>query len=366
MKISLTNPTIDETDIAAMEIAVRKKSISQSEEVTQLEDRFAAFLEGAGAIAVNSGTSALILALRTLGVKPGSEVILPSYTCLALLNAVTQVGGTPVLVDNTYHVDAMNFNMSIDDVKENLSSKTAAIIVPHMFGVPVEIDRIIAMGVPVIEDITHSLGGYYKNRPMGAWGHLSISSLHASKMIASGEGGILISNSGQLYDRARYLNGWESEQASLRLQAGNLPKYEIRYNFHMNGIAAALGLSQFNKIQDFVEKRRELAVRYTERLSQISRIKCPRVNSSNIFYRYLVSVENSEVITIIKKFTEAEIEAGRGVYPALHNYLGKLPEDFPGAERALKTLVSIPLFPSLSEEEVEYLMQVCERVFQEL
>jgi perosamine synthetase len=362
MNITLTKPAIDEADIKTMEKAVRRKAVSQGEITSRFEKDFADYLGATGAVATNSGTSALILALKTVGVKEGDEVILPSYTCLAVLHAVTQVGAVPCLVDNTYCVETMDYNIAIEKIQEKISPQTAAIIVPHMFGVPAEIDSIVKMGPPVIEDITLSVGASCRGKLVGAWGAVSVCSFHASKMMSCGEGGALVAMSESFYERARYLNGWEDEQAELRTSSGDLPAYELRYNFHLSGIAAALGISQLQKLPSFVATRRRLALRYTERLSKLPNVRCPVPNEQNVFFRYLVAVEDEDPATIIRGLADFGIEAGRGVFPPLHSYLKEANGNFPGAEQAVKTLVSIPLYPALTEAEVEHTLSATERV----
>ena len=366
MEISLTKATIEEDDIVSMEVAIHRKAISEGDFTRSFEHEFREFLGVAGAVATNSCTSALILALQTLGTGPGDEVILPSYTCLAVLNAVVQTGATPRLTDNSYNVPGMNYNIASDLAKERLSSRTRAIIVPHMFGVPAEIDKIMEIGIPVIEDVTLSLGAWYKGKSAGAWGDISVCSFHASKMIACGEGGMLTSRSHELYERARYLNSWESEQSSIRLKEDNLEPYQLRYNFRLSDIAAALGISQLRKLPDFVARRRELAKRYTSRLSEVCNLSLPEVTDDpNVFHRYLVAGDNLDVVGVIRRFADAGIEVGRGVYPPLHRYLECERKYYRGAERAVNTLLSIPLYPSLDDDEVEYILQTSEEILSE-
>ena len=210
MQISLTEANIQQDDIQNMVTAVYQKAISAGPLVRDFENKFSQFLDVVGGVATNSGTSALVLALKTLDIGPGDEVIIPSYTCLAVLNSVVQVGAIPQLTDNCYDVARMNYNLTPDLVREKITPKTKAIIVPHMFGVPAEIDQIVEFDLPVIEDITLSLGAWHKDRRVGAWGDIGVCSFHRSKMITCGEGGMLVSNNRDLYHRACYLNGWEN------------------------------------------------------------------------------------------------------------------------------------------------------------
>jgi perosamine synthetase len=365
--IPLTAPYIDDDDICQMEKAVRAKAVSQGSAAKSFELAFVGLLGAKGAVAVNSCTSALVLALRTLGVGSGDEVILPSYTCLAVLNAVMQTGATPRLVDNNYDTERMDYNISERAVSNAISDKTKTIIVPHMFGVAAEVDRIITLGVPVIEDVTLSLGLMYKGRIVGSFGQLSVCSFHASKMITMGEGGILTASTPVLCKRAAYLNGWECEQAAARLKDADSVNYELRYNFHLSDILASLGLSQLAKLRSFIARRRELARLYSERLSRFSRLRPPDPDrQDNVFFRYLVGLPDGvDVAGVIRKFLSDQIEVGRGVYPSLHNFMRLPASQFSNAERAMRSLLSIPLYPALTSEQVERILEVSGDIFAE-
>ncbi len=357
LKVSLTKATIDAEDVQAMEEAVRCCAIAQGEITSAFERSFAHYLGAAGGVATNSGTSALILALRTLDVGSMDEVIIPSYTCIAVLHAIVQVGAIPVLTDNVCDPVNMDYNMTANHVRHALTKRTKAVIVPHMFGVPAKIDELIEIGIPVIEDITLSLGASYKGRPVGGWGAISVCSFHISKMISCGEGGMLTAASRVLYEKAKFLNGWESEQVSLRFTEELPPSYEVRYNFHLSDIAAALGLSQLSRLNQFVKRRRSLAQQYTERLRIMDNIVTPVVGeASNVFFRYLVFLKNLDVLFVLNAYAKVGIEAGRGVYPALHRFCREDPGRFSGAEKAMRAVVSIPLYPALQDEDVKYIL----------
>ena len=363
MKIPLTKATIEYDDLKSMESAVYKKAISQNIITETFEKNYTNFLGTVGSVATNSCTSAIILALATLNIKKEHEVILPSYTCLAVLNAVIKYGARPILADNSYDIHNMDFNIKFDSVKKLITKKTGAIIVPHMFGVSANIDEIITMNIPVIEDITLSLGTFYKDKPVGSWGDISVCSFYNSKMISCGEGGMLSSKRSDLYEKARYLNGWEKEQPSMRVKKSLDFNYELRYNFRMSGIAASLGISQLEKLPAFIKKRCNIAKKFTSNLSKISGLQLPQKHDKqNVYFRYLIALENRNIISIIQKFTDNGIEMGRGVYPPLHWFLKLDKTKFPGAEKAVKTLLSIPIYPSLSNEQINYILEYANKL----
>ncbi len=360
--ISLTSPCLGEDDFQAMEHAVRRGAITEGSITRSFEEDFARYLGVAGAVATNSCTSALVLALAVLEIGPGDEVALPSYTCLTVLNAVVQSGAVPRLADNRCDVSGMDYNVAAEALKEVLTPRTRAIILPHMFGSAADIEPVLNLGLPVIEDITLSLGAMYHDKPVGAWGDISVCSFHASKMIACGEGGMLAAKDPAIVARVRYLNGWADEQPAARL-SDRVETYRLRYNFRLSDVAAALGRSQLAKLPAFVARRRELAAQYAARLGLIVGLRAPDVTERpNAFHRYLVAVERETVVGRIKRFAAAGIEAGRGVYPPLHRFLGQPCERYPGAEQAVSMLVSIPIYPSLTEKQVEHLLQVSAEV----
>ena len=185
--------SFDQSDLAAFEAAISEGEIGSGFFVQKFERQISSLLGVKGAIAMSSGTSAAYLALKALGVEADDEVILPTYTCFTLVNAVIKAGAKPVLVDNK--IDILNHDLNIDpeDVATRINSKTKAMIVPHMFGTPADLKSLSGFGIPIIEDGTLSLGARYENKPVGSFGDLAIFSFN-SKMISTGKGGMLLSN----------------------------------------------------------------------------------------------------------------------------------------------------------------------------
>lgn len=174
---------------------------------------------------------------------------------------------------------------------------------------------------------------------------------------------MLASTSMETIVHARFLNGWESEQADLRLEGETLPPYELRYNFRLNDIASALGISQLSKLDAFIARRKALAAQYTDQLQGVQRITCPNQNVDNIFFRYLVALNDGNPIEYIKRFASAGIEVGRGVYPPLHRYYKEEPNNYSQAERAVSSLLSLPLYPSLVEKDIEHILNTSKQLF---
>jgi len=192
---------LDEEDIDGVTDVLRSGLLVQGKAASSLEKEFASFIGVRHAVAVSSGTAALHLALISLGIGHGSEVIIPSYVCTALLNAVHYVRATAVLVD----IDPYTYNISAEQAEKAISTKTGAIVVPHMFGLPADMDEILSLGVPVIEDCAQSAGARFKGQYTGSLGRISIFSLYATKMLCAGEGGLILSDDPDLIARARDL-----------------------------------------------------------------------------------------------------------------------------------------------------------------
>lgn len=360
IKIPLVRSTIEDDDIKSMISAASEREISYGKLTHKFEAEFASYLGLKGGVATNSGTSALHLALRALNVKKGDEVIVPSYTCISLLHSIHYVHATPVFVDINFNVEHMNYNMDMEEVFNKITKNTKVIIVPHLFGSPAEIDKLTGLDIPVIEDATQCIGSVYKNRLIGSFGTISAFSFHESKVLACGEGGMILTSSKDLLDRIKYLADYVNEQADLRLRKGKNYSYEERYNYKMDGINAALGLSQLKKIETFVKRRKEIAKIYTDEFHHLNRIDLPEPSyEPNIFFRYMVNLKERHPIDILNFLLKKGIEGGRGVYPPLHYYDQNRSNNrkYPTIEYALNHLVSIPLYPSLTESEVTYIIK---------
>ena len=360
IKIPLVRPTIEDDDIKSMISAASEREISYGNLSHMFEDEFARYLGTKGGVATNSGTSALHLALRALNLKNGDEVIVPSYTCISLLHSIQYVHAIPIFVDINFNVEHMDYNINMEEVFNKITKNTKAIIVPHLFGSPAEIDKLTNLEIPVVEDATQCIGSVYKNRLIGSFGTISVFSFHESKVLACGEGGMILTNSKDLLDRIKYLADYACEQSDLRLKKDKNYPYEERYNYKMDGINAALGLSQLRKIETFVEKRKKIAKIYTDELLRLKGMEIPDPSyEPNIFFRYMVNLKERHPIDMLNFLLKKGIEGGRGVYPPLHYYEQNQSNNkkYPRIEYALNHLVSIPLYPSLTESEVMYIIK---------
>jgi perosamine synthetase len=325
---------LDEGDLASVTRLLRSGLLTQGKYVSALEEKAASLIKVSHAAAVSSGTAALHLSLLALGVGEGSEVIIPSYVCTALLNAVNYVRATAVLVD----IDPATYNITIEGIKEAITRKTRAIIIPHMFGLPADIEPIVSLGIPVIEDCAHSAGAKFRGRYTGSFGLLSVFSFYATKMLGAGEGGMVLSNERDLIETVRDLREYDEKRS-----------YTVRYNYKMTDIQAALCESVLNKLPSFIQKRKEIARIYDNGLRYVD-AKVPVVpgGREHVYYRYVVSLDDP--LPFMEEMEKKGVECRRPVFKPLHKYLQL--SDYPMTDSAWEKAVSIPIYPSLKREEV--------------
>jgi perosamine synthetase len=304
----------------------------------KLEAEFCAYLGVNYSMAVSSGTAALHLALLAMGIGQGDEVIIPSYTCTALLNAINYTGANPVLAD----IDHYTFNMNRNTIMQKLSFRTKAIILTHTFGFPAPIDDIASLGIPIIEDCAHALGSWYKSKPCGARGLVSIYSMYATKMICSGEGGIAATDDDKIALRISDLNNPDMRE-----------EYKIRYNYKLSDLAAGLALSQIGKINDIVDRRLIIADQYKEAFKSIPSVSFQRQipDSKPNYYRFIISVPYAD--ELIKYLQQENIMADKPVFKPLHHYVDTGNSDYPSCTEIWKNAVSIPIYPAMTDEEVQ-------------
>jgi dTDP-4-amino-4,6-dideoxygalactose transaminase len=333
-----SRPSVDQAEMHGLQNVLASGQLAQGPQVNGFEDELGSFHGLPPGVATASGTAALHLALLSLGVGPGDEVLLPSYVCSAPLHAVYHSGATPVLVD----VDPATGNMDPGDLKKRLTTKSKAIIAVHLFGLAADMDDILALGLPVIEDCAQSLGANLGGRMLGTLGAIAICSFYATKLITTGEGGMILSHDPGLLARARDLRDYDKRDS-----------FAIRFNYKMTDLQAGLGRSQFQKLERFLGQREALAGVYDEQLATLP-CTLPISQEGRIYYRYVVSVQGN-ITELIQTLVNMGIEVAGPVYRPLHLYFDL--EDYPGAEVAWNSHVSLPIHPSLTSQDVHRVCQ---------
>lgn len=330
--IPLVGPSYNAADRAAVAEAATPLEDGEAY-VARLEARLADHFGAVGAVCTTSGTAALHLALMALDY---TYWLVPSYSCVALLHAAKLTTADVLLADSHYDPESMDYNVE------------AAGIVPSMFGV-----RHSGYNV---EDLAMALGA----TPARVFGRCAVLSFHESKIISAQHGGAVVTNDPDLLSRLRDLNGYADAVVADRLN--DSPTYTQRVNYRMSGLSAALALTQMDRLSEFVARRAKIAAYYNDRLKDVPAILPTKLPEGSIYGRYVMALTDRHPVDAIKALEAHGIEAGRGVWPLLHRYLGLAPDDFPNAEKAGRTVLSLPCYPALRDSDVEVIADAARKV----
>jgi perosamine synthetase len=370
MKVPYFEPWITKDDKKAMTRILDQRWLTNGPTLHKFEDHFKRFIGTKFALGVSSATHALHLAMRALNIGPRDEVIVPTLTFAATANAVIYNGAKPIFVD----VNDQTFTMSPERIKNSISKKTKAIIVVHYGGQACDMTEILNISkknnIPVIEDCAHSLGSIYKKKFCGALGIIGCFSFYATKIITTAEGGMVSTNDDEIYKKIKLLRSQAmSIQANERERKAQW-KYDIvdlGYNYRLDEIRSALGLSQLKRIDKIIKKRIEIASRYNERLKKIRGITIPQVKDdrNHVYHLYTIRVGEEYQLSrdeLFKKLSQKGIGTSVQYYPLhLMSYYKnnfKINEgDFPVSNRLKDEVLSLPIFPTMSEEQVDYVIK---------
>ena len=359
--ISLFRPYLDEREVQAVSEVLRSGWLGQGPRTEEFENQFTAYTGAAHTVAVNSCTSALSIAMQLLGVGPGDEVIVPALTFVATAHAVAFHGARPVFCD----IDPETLNLDIEDAASRITPRTRAVLPVHYGGRPVALDRLrsrIGPDLPVIEDAAHACGAQYQGRRIGGHGNIACFSFQAVKNLTAGDGGAVTFPGGRDHDmdRARVLrwlginrDTWDRTKLPTRLWW----QYEVdavTLKYQMNDIAAAMALVQLDKLPSMNARRKAVALRYTDGFRDNPRIKTPLQDSddsASSWHIYALEVDRRDDLHLYLK--EQRIDSGVH-YKPVHMY-GIYGTDvrLPAAEAAYPRLLSLPMHPGLSDDDVD-------------
>lgn len=329
--------------------------------VNKFEEDFEKYVNAKKAVVTNNGTAALELALRTLGIGYGDEVIVSSLTFISPVNTIRYVGAEPVFVDvcrDTWVMDA-------NKIEELITPKTKAILPVHIYGHPADMDKIMEIAkkynIYVIEDATESLGSLYKGRATGTVGHIGCYSFNGNKLITTGAGGMLVTNDEDLAERAKYL----STQTKTVLENGAFYHEEIGYNFRMPNLLAAMGCAQLENIEEYVKIKREHAKLYNELLRNVKGITLPmeKEEIQNVYWLYSIIVENNYKLTrdeLILKLKEKGIQS-RPFFSPIHKmmpYIKCRCGDMKVTNKLSEKGINLPSSVVLKYEEIQYICNI--------
>lgn len=334
---------------------MRSTWVTMGPKVSRLEREVAAYVGVKYAVAVSSGTAALDVALKVLGVGPGDEVIVPAFTYIATANAVLYQHATPVLAD----VDPVTFNMDPQDVARRLTPRTKCILPIDYGGQAADYDALQAIakqhGLYLVQDGAESLGGEYRGHKLCSFGIVSTVSFHAAKVITSVEGGMVLTNDEALAERARIIRNQGEDPSN---------KYHhavLGHNYRMTDLHAAVGLVQFGKLDEVLRRRAAIAEYYTAHLRDMEAlIHLPVVRPENrhawFFYPVLVANRDEVVVYLKQKGVETRIAWPLPIHkqPLYSKQYGDM--QYPVAERIAGSVLNLPLYYEMTEEEMQYVV----------
>lgn len=363
-RVSLASPDLDESDIRAVLGVLRSGRLALGPYMVEFERAVAAYVGVKYGVAVNSGTSALHLIIRALGIGPGDEVLAPSFTFAASVNAILYEGAIPVFID----IDPETYNLDPDDLERKVTPRSKAIMAVDVFGYPAEWDAILQIaekrGLHVIDDSCEALGAEYKGRKIGQFGDAAAFAFYPNKQMTTGEGGIIVTDNKEIACLCRSMRNQGRGEMGTWLQHERLG-----YNYRMDEMSAALGVSQFKRIETFLAKREQVARWYNERLAGLDWVQLqmvrPHVRKS--WFVYVVSLAEGMDREPVMKNLEKQGVPCRGYFSPVHlqpyvrERFGCREGDLPITESVARRTIALPFHNNLRPEEVDYVAEALQK-----
>jgi perosamine synthetase len=369
---------IDEQDIEAVLQVLKSDYLTTGPEVTMFENRVAEYVGAKYAVAFSNGTSALHGACFAAGIGNGDEVITTPMTFAATANCVLYQDGKVVFAD----IDAKTYNIDPFEIEKKISGKTKAIITVDFTGQPGELEKIIEIAkkhnLIVIEDAAHALGATYNDKKVGAISDMTMFSFHPVKHITTGEGGMIVTDNKMYYEKLLQFRSHGITRDTDKLHENHGPWYYemqfLGYNYRMTDIQAALGSSQLNKLDMFVEKRRNIVAQYNEAFQDVSQITTPFQDQSgkSSWHLYIIRLNLKKLTVgrneIFEELHKQNIGVNVHYIPVhLHPFyqqLGYEKGSLPNAEKLYEEIISLPLFPAMTEQDVSDVITALKRTIE--
>jgi len=379
--LSFSQPTLDDDDINEVVDSLKSGWITTGPKSLRFEEMFADYIGVENAVATNSATAGLNLVLRGIDLKPGDKVITPSMTWVSTVNMIELLGAEPVFVD----IDPDTLQLMPSEVRKKIDPNTKAVIPVHYGGQPCDLDALknIIKGkdIALIEDAAHAIGSCYKNSLIGSDSQFAIFSFHPNKNITTGEGGMVVSRNKEILERIRHLKFHGiTKDAWKRFSKGGNFNYEViepGYKYNMLDIQASLGLRQLKKLDEFNERRRFLAERYNDLLTDIKEIT-PLVSvdylHKHVWHLYVVKLDIDLLKVTRDEFMQClqEKNIGTGLHYTpvhLHKYYrekyGYQLEYLPNTDFVSKRIFSLPLYPLMSKKDQDDVYYAIKTVIKE-
>jgi len=353
--VPIAKPVFDREEFEVVREVLESGWLMNGPKVREFEERFAKYCGAKFGVAVNSGTSALHIALLALGVGPGDEVITTPFSFIASADCIRLVGAKPVFVD----IDSRTYNLNVGRIEDAVSDRTRGIVVVHLYGLSVDMDPVLEVaekyGLFVVEDAAQAHGGEYRGRKVGGIGHVGCFSFWPTKNMTTGGGGIIVTNDERVAEKARLLR-FNGEVRDYR-------HVLLGYNLLMPEIQAAIGLVQLKKLDKFVERRREIAKFYDEEFGDLDLVLPFEPDyAKHTYHLYTVRVDAKERDFVVESLNKEGVQA-RVYYPIpihlqpSYKEFGFARGSFPVAERVASEVFSLPVHPALNDEDVNYVVE---------
>lgn len=371
MKIPLSRPDITELERKAVIDCLRTPNLSLGPKLIEFQNMIAEYIKMKYAVAVNSGTSALHLIVRSLKIKDGDEVITTPFSFIASANCILFERAKPIFVD----IEPKTLNIDTEKVEEKINKKTKAILAVDVFGHPADWDRLKGIaeihGLKLIEDSCEAFGSEYKGKRAGSFADASCFAFYPNKQITTGEGGVIVTNSGTIRDLC----------ISMRNQGrdGNdwLQHRRLGYNYRISDINCALGIAQLQRINRILAKRQAVARMYNDRLKEIEEVELPYV-SPNVklsWFVYVIRLKKSSKRSyrdeVSAELNRKGIECGK-YFPPIHlqpfyrNAFGYKEKDFPVTEFVSGRTLALPLYNNLTEDKIKYVVKNLKEIIKKI
>lgn len=379
--LPFAKPAVGDDEINEIIDSIKSGWITTGPKVERFTKMVADYVGGKHATSLSSATAGLHLALIAHGIGPGDEVITTAMTFAATVNVITLVGATPVLVD----IDRGTLQLRVEEVAKKITKKTKAVMPVHFAGQPVDMDPLLDLAkkhkLIVIEDAAHSIGTEYKGKKIGSLETTSVFSFHPNKNMTTGEGGTVVSNNAEVVDKISLLkfhgmdkNAWK------RFDKAGSPRYDITvagYKYNMMDIQAAMGLHQLPKLDGFIETRRQRSMKYQESFKSVMGLLTPKEvpyphKHAWHLYTPLIDIDALAINrdAFMKELKDRNIGSGLH-YSAVHEFsintqkYGWKPADFPEAHFVSERILSLPLFPTMTDQDqadtIEAVVDICKR-----
>ena len=357
MKIYLSRPDITEKDIQAVIEVLKGPNLALGPKMVEFEKKIADYVGTKHGISANSGTSALFLCVKALGIGKNDEVITTPFTFIASTNCILMVDAKPVFID----IDPDNLNIDPKKIEEKITKKTKAILPVAVFGNPAGMDSVCKIAkkhnLPVIEDSCEALGSELNGKKAGAFGTVGTFAFYPNKQMTTGEGGMIVTDNDQIAEMCISLRNQGRAKGN-----GWLAHERLGYNFRMSDINAALGIAQLGRIDEFIQKRQRVAEWYQEILADDERIIVPKAPegckvSWFVFVVRLKEPYISKRNAILNAMTAEEIQVGNyfpsvTLQPFMVEKFGYKDGDFPIADKVCKSTIALPFYNNLSKDEI--------------